>query len=79
MDTLGSLVDKLSITNIKIWFVQDKVYKAAKESVDLEAKYVQDLASLNLLRNQLMVEIDKTLANAVCDGVVLMDPRVKIT
>ena len=78
-DTLGSLVDKLSVTNLKIWFAQDKVYEAARRSADLEAKYVHQLATLNLMRNQLMTEIDEAFARGVALGRVEVDPRVKIT
>jgi hypothetical protein len=77
-DTLGSLVDKLITNNSKLWYCQDVVHKAAAAGEGLDADTVAKLHSLNLTRNRLMSEIDKTLANAVKTGVAEVDPHIKI-
>jgi hypothetical protein len=77
-ETLGSLVDKLSITNLKLWFVQDAVHKAAREGEGLDAATVQKLASLNLQRNALMTEIDICLKEAVESGEAIVDAHPKV-
>lgn len=76
-DTLGSLVDKLSIVNIKLFMVQDEVNLAAEAGEGLEAETVAKLRSLNLYRNKLATEIDQHLRNAVSSGEVEVDPRIK--
>jgi hypothetical protein len=58
-DTLGSLVDKLSITNIKLWHVQDEVNLAAEMEEGVGAGLIQKLVTLNRQRTKLMNEIDK--------------------
>lgn len=77
-ETLGSLVDKLSIINIKLWFTQDVVHKAGEAREGVPADVVMRLHQLNLQRNALMSEIDNTLAEAVQSGEVQVDPRYKI-
>ena len=77
-DTLGGLVDKLITNNTKLWHVQDAVHSAAAAGEGLDADTVAKLHSLNLQRNRLMSEIDKTLADAVKTGKAEVDPRVKI-
>lgn len=72
-------MDKLGVTNIKLWFAMDKLYAAGKNNRDLEAAYVKQVASLNLQRNQLMTEIDQTFDRGLKEGGAAVDPRVKIT
>ncbi len=79
MATLGDLVDRLSITNIKLWFVQDEFHKAEKEGRGVDAMTVQRSVRLNLERNRLMSEIDQTLADSLRTGTAKTDPRVKLT
>lgn len=78
-ETLGGLVDKLTITNLKLWFVQEKVHHAAQVGDGLESETVAKLHTLNLQRNSLMSEIDIILAKAVESGTAEVDPRIKIT
>ena len=84
--TLGSLVDKLAIVNIKLWHVQEDVYRYSKMS---SAEYEglasdeshttwQKLAQLNLERSGLIRELDEAFAGAITSGVVPIDARVKI-
>lgn len=69
--TLGDLVDALITTNLKLWFVQDQVHKAADAGQGLDADTVQKLKALNLQRNRLMTAIDH-------HGKTGVDPRVKL-
>lgn len=86
-DSLGSLVDQLSIVNLKLWHVQDEVYRydrmSREEYAELPAGQTQRafkrLAALNLDRNRLMREIDECLYEAVRTGQARVDARVKIT
>jgi hypothetical protein len=79
MSTFADLVDRLCITNLKQWFVQDALHKAAAAGTALDAENTQKIVALNLERNRLMREIDETLAEAVKTGIARVDPRVKIT
>lgn len=58
-DTLGSLIDKLITTDLKLWHVQDKVHAAAVVGKGLDAETVRQLNSLNRQRNKLMSDIDR--------------------
>lgn len=86
METLGSLVDKLTICNLKLWFVQDWVHQAQDQDADsfgsvgsaMVQSKLKDLTRLNGQRNKLMTEIDHTLAAAVRDGTVNIEERVKV-
>ncbi len=77
-ETLGSLCDKLSIVNLKLWFTQEEVNQAALYKRDLPGATARRLVELNLQRNKLATEIDQTLARAVESGTVDVDPRHKI-
>jgi hypothetical protein len=58
MDTLGSLIDKLTITNLKIWACED--IKRLPCSTDQEiATATKKTNILNSLRNDLIQEIDE--------------------
>ena len=56
--TLGQLIDELTITNLKIWMLEDK----KRDNID-DDKIVADATrktnELNPYRNQLISEIDK--------------------
>lgn len=77
-ETLGGLVDKLITNNTKLWFTQAKAHDAAQKGEGLDAETVARLHSLNLMRNELMSEIDVLLAKAVESGQADVDPRIKI-
>lgn len=77
--SLGDLVDRLSITNLKLWFVQDAVHKAAAANQGLDAETVKKLASLNLERNRTMTAIDRCFADGLASGETLVDERPKLT
>lgn len=70
MDTLGNLMDKLSIVTVRMWHAQDDLYRyrrMSKEEWQNEFKDDPDrvrhtlvrACELNLQRNQLMDEIDQ--------------------
>lgn len=76
MDTMGQLVDKLSIVNNKMWYNQEIVYAIRRMSTDeFVKKWGNDLANLhtvikrcadlNVQRTRLMDEIDQKLIAAV--------------
>jgi hypothetical protein len=71
-DSLGDLVDRLSIVNIKLFMVQEKVNVAAREGLGLDADTVYRLSALNLERNRLMTAIDVV-------GGTRVDARIKLT
>ena len=77
-DTLGSLVDKLSIVNVKLFHIQDCVHAAAREGGGLDAETTKKLVDLNRQRTVLMNEIDQMLAQAIDSGIVPLDPRTKL-
>lgn len=76
--TLGDLVDRLSICNIKLWFTQDEVFKAAKNGTSLPAENARRMISLNAERNKLITAIDEALDNAAREGRAEITDRPKI-
>ena len=67
MDTVGNLIDKLSIVNIRIWFAEDiKRNKGATDKQLADACRVTNIA--NSQRNDLIQEIDELLNNMVSTG-----------
>lgn len=75
-DTMGQLVDKLSIVNNKMWYNQEIVYAIRRMSTEeFVKKWSQDLtglhtvikrcADLNVQRTRLMDEIDQRLVDAL--------------
>jgi len=67
METIGNLVDKLSIVNIRIWFAEDiKRNKAATDKQLADACRVTNIA--NSQRNDLIQEIDEALNKMVTTG-----------
>jgi hypothetical protein len=85
LDTIGSLVDKLSIVNLKLWHVQDWVHKSESmttaefcaNSKEGHEK-VKQLAALNKQRNALMTEIDRTVHEAIVAGKSKVEERIKL-
>ena len=85
-DSLGSLIDKLSIVQIKLFNTQqhiidwNKLTREEFEAIGYEKlrKVCLDLNSLNMERSGLIREIDQTLDAAVRSGKVKVDERVKL-
>jgi hypothetical protein len=70
-DSLGDLVDRLSIVNIKLFMVQERLNIAARDGTGLDADTVRSLSALNQERNRLMTAIDMA-------GGTRVDARVKL-
>lgn len=75
-DTIGQLVDKLSIVNNKMWYSQDIAYAIRRMSTedfvkhwgqDLEGlhKLIKRCTDLNVQRARIMDEIDQRLVDAI--------------
>ena len=56
--TLGELVDRLSITNLKMWHIEEKLQDP---SIDMKTKgkLCEDIVKLNTLRNKYIEAIDE--------------------
>jgi hypothetical protein len=67
MDTIGNLIDKLSVVNIRIWFAEDvKRDKLASDNQIADACRITNIA--NSQRNDLIQEIDEALNNLMSSG-----------
>lgn len=67
MDTIGNLIDKLTITNIRIWMAEDKKRDPnASDKQIADATRVTNVA--NSLRTDLIQEIDEKLNEMVETG-----------
>lgn len=76
-ETLGSLVDKLTIANIRLWHLED--VRRDRSLPDRERLAAADkIAVVNQERNDLMDEIDQFLYQALRGRVKLRAPKVKI-
>lgn len=80
METLGSLVDKLSIANCRIWALEDRRRDLSLSDAErLEA--ADAVAEINSQRNALIDEIDQLFADAVSGKIPakkLRDPKHKV-
>jgi hypothetical protein len=76
-ETLGSLVDKLTIANIRLWHLEDA--RRDRSLSDRDRLAAADAISVvNQQRNDLMDEIDGFLYRAAHGQVELKAPKVKI-
>ena len=76
-ETLGSLIDKLTIANIRLWHLED--VRRDRSLTDGERLKAADAISVvNSQRNDLMDEIDEFLYLAAHGKVKLKTPHVKI-
>lgn len=67
MDTIGNLIDKLTITNIRIWMAEDiKRDPNASDKKIADATRITNVA--NSMRTDLIQEIDEKLNEMVEDG-----------
>ncbi len=64
-DTIGALMDKLSIVNLKLWFALEKFKSDDKDEV---FDGVKKHNVLNVQRNQLIKEIDEKINHMVETG-----------
>ena len=67
-ETLGTLIDKLCIANVKLWHLED--VRRDKERDDAERLAAADLVTVvNADRNALIEEIDQYLSDVLDDPV----------
>lgn len=67
METIGNLIDKLTITNIRIWMAEDiKRDKNATDKQIADATRVTNVA--NSYRTDLIQEIDETINHLISTG-----------
>jgi hypothetical protein len=67
METIGNLIDKLTITNIRIWMAEDiKRDKSASDKQIADATRITNVA--NSYRTDLIQEIDEKLNEMVGSG-----------
>jgi len=67
METIGNLIDKLTIANIRIWMAEDK--KRDTKSSDKEIADATRVTNIvNSQRNDLIQEIDEKLNHLVSTG-----------
>jgi hypothetical protein len=67
METIGNLIDKLTITNIRIWMAEDiKRDKKATDKQIADATRVTNIA--NSYRTDLIQEIDEKLNDMIETG-----------
>ena len=69
MDTIGNLIDKLTIVNLKIWKFEDVKRGSSDDSVIADATRKTNV--LNEQRNDLIQEIDELVLELV-DGTKTM-------
>ncbi len=70
METLGNLIDKLTITNLKIWACEN--IKRDKACTDKEiADATRKTNILNPMRNDLIEEIDEMILNLAAGKIVM--------
>ena len=76
-ETLGSLIDKLSVANIRLWHLEDK--RRDKDLSDHERLAAADAVGVvNNQRNDLMDELDEFLQGALDGRGVLCRPKMKL-
>ena len=63
METLSSLIDKLTITNLKIWMQEDIKRESNKDKEIADATRKTNI--LNQQRNDLMQEIDEIFIDVI--------------
>ena len=67
MDTIGNLIDKLTIANIRIWMAED--IKRDPNATDSEIANATRITNVvNSLRTDLIQEIDESLNKIVGSG-----------
>lgn len=67
MDTIGNLIDKLTIVNIRIWMAEDMKRNAKSSDKDI-AKATKITNVANQQRNDLIQEIDEKINHMVATG-----------
>ena len=76
METIGSLIDKLTIVNLKIWKFED-VKRISEDDHEI-AEATKKTNILNQQRNDLVQEINKLLSDIVSGKVITKDYQINI-
>lgn len=77
METIGSLVDKLAIENIRLWHLEDR--RRDRSLPDSERlKAADTVAVVNSKRNALIDEIDQLIHSAIVGGAAPQSPKAKL-
>ncbi len=67
MDTIGNLIDKLTVVNIRIWMAED--IKRKPDATDAEiANATKITNSANQQRNDLIQEIDEKINESIINN-----------
>lgn len=67
METLGNLMDKLTIANIRIWMAED--IKRNTDATDIEIANATRITNVaNSYRTDLIQEIDETVNELITNG-----------
>ncbi|MBT5986659.1 MAG: DUF4254 domain-containing protein [Nitrospina sp.] len=76
-ETLGSLIDKLSIKNLRYWHLDEAAQ--ARDASDLQKQELMDKMELvDRQRKELLEEIDVFLSSALAGEVRIRDEKVKL-
>ena len=82
METLGALIDKLSVANLKLWHCQEQLF--AEQENPLEASVEANLKAKNtsLLgqRARMINELDEWIAKAITspEDMLIVNPQNKM-
>jgi hypothetical protein len=68
MDTIGNLIDKLTVVNIRIWMAEDIKRNTISSDVDI-AKACKITNIANQQRNDLIQEIDESINDLIINKV----------
>ncbi|MDW8075776.1 MAG: DUF4254 domain-containing protein [Bacteroidota bacterium] len=79
-ETLGALVDKLSIVNLKLWHCQELLYGTVEQSPEERKRLEEKNASLLEQRARLIETIDQWIALALTqpEEVQIVSPQNKM-
>lgn len=77
METLGSLVDKLTIANVRLWHLEEKRRDLSLPDSE-RLKAADAVAVVNSERNNLVDEIDHLASEALKTGRFPVVPKVKL-
>jgi len=64
MKSIGTLIDELSIMNLKIWFKLELITNDSSASTEVLAKAAKDVQTLNARRSALIRVIDERLGES---------------
>lgn len=68
MDTIGNLIDKLTVVNVRIWMAEDIKRNTISSDIDI-AKACKITNVANQQRNDLIQEIDESINDLIINKV----------